>query len=116
MKKRVISGLKWTLIYTLATFILLEGLLWIMGHRPYHNTDYKVTSYPKNPYIADRNLGIKLNEGTYRFTLNDAVKFEATHLENGQRLIPSADIGLQDNVVFLGCSYTYGYGVNDNES
>lgn len=87
-----------------------------MGYRPYHNTDYQVVSSPENPYIADSDLGIQLNKGTFQFTLNKAVKFSATHQENGQRFIPRSEINQNENVVFLGCSYTYGYGVNDGES
>ncbi|GAB5417278.1 MAG: hypothetical protein Crog4KO_28600 [Crocinitomicaceae bacterium] len=104
------------LIYTVITFILVEGVLWIMGYRPYYNADYEVSSTPQNPYIADNTLGIQLNEGTYDFTLNNAVKFTATHLPNGQRFIPGAPAESQKNILFLGCSYTYGYGVNDHES
>lgn len=116
MKKRIFSALKLTLIYTAITFTIVEGVLWIMGYRPYYNTDYEVSSTPENPYVADNTLGIKLNEGSYHFTLNKAVNFTATHQENGQRFIPGADLKRKDNVVFLGCSYTYGYGVNDDES
>jgi len=116
VKKRFVSGLKYTLIYTVISLVLLEGLLWIMGYRPYANTDYEVVSRPNNPYVADGKLGIQLNPGTFKFKLNKKVKFKATHLGNGQRLIPKANPNRKDNVVFLGCSYTYGYGVNDNES
>ncbi|MCR9171124.1 MAG: hypothetical protein NXI10_01425 [bacterium] len=116
MKKRILSALKYTLIYSVITFVLLEGLLWILGYRPYANTDYEVHSSPKNPYVADAKLGIQLNPGTYHFTLNKKVKFTATHSDNGQRFIPGADANQTENVVFLGCSYTYGYGVNDNAS
>ncbi len=116
MKKRIVSGLKYTLIYSVITLVLLEGLLWIMGYRPYANTDYEVKSTPKNPYVADANLGIQLNPGTFDFVLNKHVKFTATHQKNGQRLIPGANASQGENVIFLGCSYTYGYGVNDDES
>jgi lysophospholipase L1-like esterase len=116
MKQRTISILKYTLIYTVITFVLLEGLLWIMGYRPYANTDYEVHSTPKNPYVAHDYLGIQLNPGTYQFTLNKKVKFKATHLENNQRLISHSKLNQREKVTFLGCSYTYGYGVNDDES
>lgn len=112
----MLSGLKNALIYIVITFALLEGLLWIMGYRPYANTDYEVLSTPKNPYVADADLGIRLNPGTFQLTLNKKVKFKATHQKNGQRLVPGSDTDAQRNVVFLGCSYTYGYGVNDDAS
>lgn len=87
-----------------------------MGYRPYANTDYKVVSNPKNPFVADTKLGIQLNPGSYDFVLNEHVKFTATHQENGQRFIPGPDRDGSSRVLFLGCSYTYGYGVNDDES
>lgn len=116
MKKRLVSGLKWTFLYTIITLALLEGLLWIMGYRPYSNEDYHVNAKPGNPYVADNKLGIRLNPGTFELTLNKHVKFEATHTEQGTRYIPGTVNDTFENVVFLGCSFTYGYGVNDNES
>ena len=116
MKRKLFSTLKLTLIYVLITFALVEGVLWVMGYRPYHNNDYRVVSSPKDPYIADEKLGIQLNEGVFNFVLNEKIKFTATHDSNGNRVIPSNNHDSNEKVVFLGCSYTYGYGVNDNES
>ena len=94
----------------------MEVLLWLIGYRPYSNDDYKVRSSPDYPYIADNELGIRLNEGVYTITLNDAVQFKATHQNNGERKVPGYGLNDGPEVLFLGCSYTYGYGVNDNES
>ncbi len=116
MKKRLNKVLKWTLFYTLVTFVFFEGLLWILGYRPYTNEDYKVHSSPELPYIGDSKLGIQLHEGTFTLTLNNAITFTATHQKNGERLIPFCGADTLPEVVFLGCSYTYGYGVNDSES
>jgi len=116
VKKRLISGIKWTILYALITFALLEGILWIMGYRPYFNQDYHVSANPDNPYVADSKLGIRLNPGTFLLTLNKHVDFTATHQKNGQRLIPESPDQHDKSIVFLGCSFTYGYGVNDSES
>lgn len=94
----------------------MEALLWVVGYRPYSNDDYKVNSSPDYPYIADNELGVRLNKGIYNITLNDAVKFKATHQNNGERKVPSSGLNDGPEVLFLGCSYTYGYGVNDDES
>lgn len=112
----MLTGIKWTLLYAVITFILLEGFLWVLGYRPYRNHDYRVDSTPQTPFVADEKLGIQLNEGTFDFTLNDAVRFTATHLDNGMRKIPGSPVGNDSSILFLGCSYTYGYGVNDHES
>lgn len=116
MKRKIFSVLKWTILYIAITFALVEGVLWILGYRPYHNEDYSVVANPSNPFIADKNLGIQLNPGSYDFVLNNAVKFHATHLDNGERKVPGIPAEDTAAVIFLGCSFTYGYGVNDSES
>jgi len=108
--------LKWTVIYSVLTLLFLEVFLRILGYRPFNNDDYSVSSKPKYPYIADQKLGIQLREGTFEITLNKAVKFRATHLSNGERFIPGADMPGQPEILFLGCSFTYGYGVDDGDA
>ena len=87
---------------------------WVIVHN--RNHDYHVVSTPQTPFIADAQLGIQLKEGTFDFILNDAVHFTATHLDNGMRKIHASPLGNDSSILFLGCSYTYGYGVNDHEN
>lgn len=116
MKKRLLNTLKWTAIYAVATLLFLEILLRILGYRPYANHDYKVSSTPSKPYIADKTFGIRLNEGVFTLTLNDAIEFTATHQANGERKVPGSELSDNPEILFLGCSFTYGYGVNDDET
>lgn len=116
MKKRILSGLKWTLLYLAIIFAIVEGTLWILGYRPFTNSDYTVTTNPSHPYIADSTLGIRLKPGTFTITLNNTVTFHATHQKNGERNIPYKKNLSSPEIVFLGCSFTYGYGVDDSLS
>ncbi|MCH2233142.1 MAG: hypothetical protein MK078_02730 [Crocinitomicaceae bacterium] len=106
------------LVYSLVILVCFEAALWILGYRPYSTIDYKVFTNPPNAYQGDSALGLRLNPGEYIITLNDHIEFTAHHLDNGQRNVgPHAQTDeLRPNIHFYGCSYTYGYGVNDNES
>lgn len=98
------------------TLLFLEIFLRILGYGPYANDDYSVKTSPDYPYVADKTLGIQLREGIFEVTLNNSVKFKATHLSNGERFIPGSDSIKKPEILFLGCSFTYGYGVNDDAS
>jgi len=115
MEKNGISLAKHTLYYLIVTFILLEGLLWILGWRPYRNTNYSVTSDPPKAFTGHPYLGIKPSEGAFNITINDSLTFQSTHLENGLRMVTGNPDKSVVDVLMLGCSYTYGYGVNDDE-
>jgi len=117
--QKQLKRLKKIAYYTILIVVCFEVALWILGFRPYTNVDYKVESQPNNAFLGDRLLGIKLNPGTYAITLNDSVKFTATHLKNNQRLVPATNISNTtptQTIHFMGCSFTYGYGVNDAET
>ena len=114
--QKVLKLLKKALIYTVLVVVCLEITLWILGFRPYVNVDYKVESNPNNAFVGDSLYGIQLNPGVYEITLNDSVEFMATHIETGQRLIPGKPDKDTTNLHFFGCSFTYGYGVDDDET
>lgn len=87
----------------------------ITGWGPIENIDYKVDASPSDWLVGDTVLGIALNPGVYTVTLNDGLVFNTTHLPNKTRHIPSTDTSNR-RVIFFGCSFTYGYGVNSEES
>ena len=103
-------------LYVLAvSLIVLELLLRMLGYRPYRNTDFRVVIEPPSAFTGDDSLGIALVPGTFAFTLNDAVQFEATHTAAGHRLVVPAMPDTLPAIAMLGCSFTYGYGVDDAE-
>lgn len=72
---------------------------------------------PEYAYEANDSLGISLKPGNYVITLNNKIHFSATHNHNNQRLTPYTAVdSTEQSIAFLGCSFTYGYGVNDDET
>lgn len=117
MKKKRLIYIKRIVYYPLLTFICFEFALLILGYRRYQTEPYKVEAEPENAYIADPKLGIALNPGTYQITLNDSVQFSATHTATGERFVPHTKVDTAEvEITLLGCSFTYGYGVNDDET
>lgn len=105
-------------IYLIAlTPICLELALRVIGAKPYIQDDYHIKISPENAFIGDDSLAITLNPGTYNITLNKKLHFTTTHKTNKQRKVAYQDKldSITNNVSVLGCSFTYGYGVNDNE-
>lgn len=109
--------LKRIFFYTTLILVCFEIALRILSYAPYANDDYKVESQPGNAFVGDEELGIRLKPGQYTITLNDSVTFTTTHGSNNQREIPySSAINNAPEISFMGCSFTYGYGVNDGET
>lgn len=90
-----------------------------MGYRPYKNVDYFIESTPAGAFVGDSLLGFRLNPGQYNITLNSSIQFTTTHNTEGCRVIPvkaKLDSLSAASVHLYGCSFTYGYGVNDDET
>lgn len=101
----------------MVVLVCFEVALWIIGYRPYFNHDYKVEASPKNAFVGHPTLGVFNNPGQYRITLNDKIEFETTHNLKGQRVVSKSEVHTKKGgVAFLGCSFTYGYGVNSDET
>ncbi|MGB1040805.1 MAG: hypothetical protein ACPGVD_08035, partial [Flavobacteriales bacterium] len=111
IKKRL---LKWIYILLLL-FPCFEIALRIVGGKPYENETYKIEITPRNAFIGDDSLGIALNPGQYKIKLNDTIEFITTHTAEGRRIVDENKID-STSIVSLGCSFTYGYGVNDKEN
>jgi len=99
-------------------FPVLEGIVRITGGRPFENQEYNVRINPTPAFLGNDSLGIELIPGTFEFQLNDSIRFLATHTESGQRVVSTSDSQSieKPKIIMLGCSFTYGYGVNDFEN
>ncbi|MEJ2615282.1 MAG: hypothetical protein P8Z35_09995, partial [Ignavibacteriaceae bacterium] len=98
-------------------FTLFEGYLWLKSNQLYI-TDKITPDY----YRVDRFLGyapkkgIQISETKY---YKDKLIFRAKYLfdENGLRISPPFVVSeVKGCVLFFGCSFTYGQGVNDSET
>ena len=107
--------LKPLLLYPIVVFLCFETALRILGYAPFKNVDYTIQSTPKNAFVGHPELGIQLNPGSYKIEVNKGLKFTAHHLDNGLRYIAGRKPS-HSNVLLLGCSFTYGFGVNDDQN
>lgn len=117
MKKREIkSKLKIGLYILLMFFPCMEIAIRIVGGKPYHQENYSLAISPSYAYEGDDSLGIQLNPGIFDITLNNKIKFIATHTDKRVRKTKRVDsLPIEREVAVMGCSFTYGYGVNDEE-
>jgi len=93
--------------------------LLILGYRPYQQIDYTISSEPNNCIIASSNKGFALQPGTFHVTINKELHYTATHNKDSLRITerPNQAATLtRPEVILLGCSYTYGMGINDQET
>ncbi len=115
MKTQIKPWLKWLIYYPVMVFLCLETALLIMGYARFKNDDYSIQSSPKNALIGHPELGIQLNPGTYKINVNQGLAFSARHLDNHSRYVADRQQN-PTNVLLLGCSFTYGFGVEDDQT
>ena len=112
MKKR----LKYAGFLVLITPICFELALRLMGHSAYKQFDYTIESTPKFCIEKSANLGFSLGEGSFEVTINKGLVYRATH-KNGERITRQDTVSDSlDRIFLMGCSYTYGMGVDDSLS
>jgi len=112
-KKRLV----WYMYLIVLIPICIELALRIMSAEPYIQQNYSIKSSPENAFIGHDSLGIGLRPGTYKITHNTKHSFKTTHTLDKKRLVANfkSDDTIRASVAFFGCSFTYGYGVNDDE-
>lgn len=116
MKSRWRAIAKWCFLYPVVFVLCMELALRLLGWGTFYVDDYSIRTEPENAFIGHSELGIQLNPGQYSITLNDSVRFTATHGRGNYRQVPSSRNELNPELLMLGCSFTYGYGVNDDEN
>lgn len=109
MKKLIIQ----ISIFILGLF-LIEGVLRLLNYEPYSYKSFYIKSSPKSFIINDSSLGFNLSPGTYSVNAN-GVKFKCSNNEFGLReVIPKVKSDYK--IGFFGCSFTFGWGVNNDEN
>jgi lysophospholipase L1-like esterase len=107
-------------IYSIIIFVLsllfLEGSLRLLGYSP---TEFKqnIAWSPQIGYATD-SLGINLKKGYYTVTINNCLKYSATHTIDGRRITSIVpNLPRKKNKIYIfGCSFAYGVGVNDQDT
>ena len=115
MKINFKSVVKNLIYYPIMVFCCLEIAFRILGYESFQNNDYSVAAQPDNAFLGDTELGIQLNPGAFQITINKGLTFNTHHLENNSRYVSDCPNATKPNILFLGCSFTYGFGVNDEQ-
>lgn len=115
MNRRSYRNLIWYVVgLPLSVVLLTEAGLRFLAYRPYQSTDFSIKSQPAFWLIPDSSLGFALNPGSYEVTINSKLRFKTDHGKNGERELPLIGLSLYD-LGFFGCSFTYGWGLNNDE-
>ncbi|MEX2402863.1 MAG: hypothetical protein WD625_01955 [Balneolales bacterium] len=108
----------------LLAFLVGEILLRCTGYQPWNISDEKIKLGPKNDLFSpDPELGLKHNSGTFNVSLPGTGAFTTTHDHDAFRITGpvngQAHNGIQkkkDEIWVFGCSVTYGWSLNDDET
>lgn len=108
-----------SILLVLIGIALGEGLLWLLGFRPYQRVEYIVESEPAPFLMPHPTLGFCLNPGIFDITIgqHEGISFSALHRADSTRSLGST---INDSsgfdILLFGCSYAYGLGVNDSQT
>jgi hypothetical protein len=112
------------LIYPLFLIVVVlvagEIVVRIMGYGPWQPSEQSFSVKPDGPFFqADSVLGYVGRPGQFDLTLGNEVEFTVTHDADGFRLTSyeqAADTLNRPEIWIFGCSFTHGFGVNDQDN
>ncbi len=116
---RLITYLIFPILLSVTT---AEVALRVAGYKPWQIENVDVAVEPKgNFFTKDSELGYKHLPGKFKVTLNGNYSFNATHLNNSLRITHPLNTYNQSStnkpeIWILGCSFTYGWSLNDHET
>ena len=119
-KDRIIYLFYCVIVIVIFTFVA-EKTLRVLGYRPWKPWTRNVRVEPGGKYFTkDPLLGYTQLPGKFKVTVDDKYIFNATHLASTLRIthpLPSYDnISLKPEIWIFGCSFTYGWRLNDKET
>ena len=115
---RLITYLIFPILLSVTT---AEVALRVVGYKPWQIENVDVAVEPKgNFFTKDSELGYKHLPGKFKVTLNGNYSFNTTHLNNSLRITHPLNTYNQSSTKpemwILGCSFTYGWSLNDRET
>lgn len=126
MKKNLIKTFTFRTITYLIFPIFLsttsaEIVLRVAGYKPWQIENLNVAVEPKgNFFTKDAALGYKHLPGKFKVTLNGNYSFNATHLNSSLRITRAIETyntpSNKPEIWIFGCSFTYGWSLNDNQT
>ena len=102
----------------LISVVLAEVLVRLMGFAPARIPEFEILNEPDSCILAHPQLGYSLNDGDYSVTLNRGLTY-SVHQQEGRRSTQNSTQLPADTLsemALMGCSFTYGMGVNDHET
>jgi hypothetical protein len=107
--------LRYAFFVILSTLVICEVGLRLLGYQVDQPPKIKLAFSPDHCFKTDSVWGIRLEPGKYQVTINEGLTYQVTHTQQGERICGY----ITDSVVrpewwFLGCSMTYGMGVDDS--
>lgn len=101
----------------LLVVVLLEIGLRIMGFDYPQWPDRSFTVEPSKPFfVPHEKYGFAMSPGQFNINQDDVLKWTSTQDENGYRITSDSIDTTKPEIWIFGCSFTYGWGVNDNET
>lgn len=119
--KTIVKQISFNLSAVFIAFVLYESFLWI-NSKPIKDKGFNLgTFYEKNNYVESDLLGYKLKgNGVFtskKYTSTGILVYDVVYtIKNGIRFTPNTNEKSSISAVFLGCSITFGAGVNDAET
>lgn len=119
-----LTNVAFLLVSTVAALLAAEAALRAIGHRPWTPGivgSETVTAEKRVPYsVVHKTLGHTIQPGHIRINMPGGCYFEANHLENRTRATQpqgtASDTDPRPQIWIFGCSFTYGWGVEDHET
>lgn len=121
--------IKTILIQLFATIIAIEIIFRCFGYQPYQTQKYSLVATPNGYMLPDAKSGFRLGKGQFQITINEKIRYTATHKPDGSRITAYADtLGFrfdslaanqpnpQKKIALIGGSFPYGMGVDDSLS
>lgn len=121
MQKKIIFPLISIFLGICIAIVIGELLVRFKGLHPWTPEEPQIRVEPGGKlYGRHGKFGYIPIQGTFRIVLYDEIQFKVTHLETGQRitrpLLEYKNNDMRPEIWIFGCSYTYGWAVNDDEN
>jgi hypothetical protein len=116
--RRVVEAVGLVLVSSLVVFAVAEGLVRLAGHRPRRHIVIRPEQTPDPMHRPDPVLGWRLKAGHYRLGpyAPGAAPIDVTIRADGTRVTGTAPPGGRPKLVLVGCSFTMGWAVTDQET
>lgn len=107
-------------ITLLVLILILEGMLRLVGYKGYEAKIVPISLEGGDRFfVPDSIYGYAVQEGNFRITQANQLTFEVNHDSNRHRICTPAsqlDTLYKPEIWIFGCSFTHGWGVNDDET